>query len=206
MDSSSTRIAAVILAGGRGERLGGVNKAEIVFGGERLIDRALRVVSGCDPVLIAVGPTGYVPPNGRAVADLPTDYAGPLAGVAAAIDAFTPDDANWLLSMAVDTPFFPSDFLARAMPLADDNVDCVLGCFGAQEYPTNAVWRLEAVRALPQAVRTGTAPHSLKRLAATLRTVRLDYAELFAEDPFLNANTPQDLENLALRLSSIKPR
>jgi len=53
MDRSQTRIAAVILAGGRGERLGGVNKALIDFGGEALIDRALRVVAGCDPVLVA---------------------------------------------------------------------------------------------------------------------------------------------------------
>ena len=199
MDAFPTRIAAVVLAGGRGERLGGANKAEIVFDGERLIDRALRVVTRCDPVLIAVGPTGYVPPHGRAIPDLLTDYAGPLAGVAAAIDALPTEEATWLLSLAVDTPLFPPDFLGRAASLARD-ADCVLGSFGAQDYPTNALWRLEAVRALPDDVRAGTAPHSLKRLAATLRTVRLDYAELVADDPFLNANTPQDLENLALRL------
>src|SRR3569623_866894 len=104
MDTFPTRIAAVILAGGRGERLGGANKAEIVFDGERLIDRALRVAAGCDPMLIAVGPTGYIPPHGRAIPDLPTDYAGPLAGVAAAIDALRTEHAAWLLSLA-DDPF-----------------------------------------------------------------------------------------------------
>lgn len=199
MDAQA-RIAAVILAGGRGERLGGVNKAEVMFGGERLIDRALRVGSGCDPILVAVGPTSYVPPGGRTVPDLQTDYAGPLAGVAAAVDELAGGNAEWLLSLAVDTPFFPADFLARATARAD-GMDCVMGCFGTQAYPTNALWRLDAVRDLPEAVRVGTAPHSLKRLAATVRTARLDYAELVENDPFFNVNTPEDLEKLALRLS-----
>jgi molybdopterin-guanine dinucleotide biosynthesis protein A len=194
MDTRPARIAAVILAGGRGERLGGTNKAEIVFGGERLIDRALRVAAGCDPVLVAVGPTGYAPPSGRAIPDLPADYAGPLAGVAAAVDGLGAGDAGWLLSL-----------LARAAALALET-DCVMGCFGAQDYPTNALWRLRALGTLPDAVRAGTAPRSLKRLAATLRTIRLDYAELVADDPFLNANTPQDLENLALRLPPTNAR
>jgi len=200
MDQSQTRIAAVILAGGRGERLGGTNKALIEFAGDRLIDRALRVVAACDPVLVAVGPTGLVPPAGRPIADLPSDYAGPLAGVAAAVDALRAAEADWMLTMAVDTPFFPADFLARALTHAQA-ADCVIGCFGAQDYPTNALWRLDAIRSLPDQVRAGTAPHSLRRLAAAVRTSRVDYSGTDAVDPFLNANTPEDLRNLALRVS-----
>ena len=199
MDQSDTRIAAVILAGGRGERLGGVNKALIEFGGERLIDRALRVVAACHPVLVAVGPTGLVPPAGRPIADLPTDYAGPLAGLAAAVDALAVARAEWLLTLAVDTPFFPADFVARGMARTT-GADCIMGCFGVQDYPTNALWRLDTIRGLPESLRAGTAPHSLKRLAAGLRTERLDYSETDSDDPFLNANTAEDLRNLALRL------
>jgi molybdopterin-guanine dinucleotide biosynthesis protein A len=102
------------------------------------------------------------------------------------------------MSLAVDTPFFPHDFVARALPLAA-GVDAVIGCFGAQDYPTNALWRLAALRDLPRALRDGTAPHSLKRLAASLKSVRLDYAAVTGDDPFLNANTPQDLAFLRNR-------
>lgn len=192
------RVAAVILAGGKGERLGGANKALLEIGGRRLIERALGAVAGCDPILVAVGASGFVPPAGRAIRDLPTTDAGPLAGVAAAIDALAGIQADWLLSLAVDTPFFPTDFLVRAAILASES-DCVMGCYGTQDYPTNALWRLAAVRSVPDHLRTGTAPHSLKRLAAGLRTARLDYAALQDDDPFLNANTPQDLTNLTLR-------
>ena len=191
-------IAAVILAGGKGERLGGTNKALLEIGGRPLIERALAAVAGCEPILVAVGPTGSAPPAGRAIADLPCDYAGPLAGLAAAIDALADTSAAWLLSLTVDTPFFPADFLARAVALAP-RADCVMGCYGTQDYPTNALWRLAAVRDLPAGLRAGTAPHSLKRLAGGLRTARLDYAALRDDDPFLNVNTPQDLANLTLR-------
>lgn len=37
---------AVVLAGGRGSRLGGVSKADLVLGGERLLDRVLRAAAG----------------------------------------------------------------------------------------------------------------------------------------------------------------
>lgn len=193
-----SRTAAVILAGGRGERLGGTNKAMIEIGGRRLIERVHAALGGCEPVLVAAGQTPFAFDKLRSVSDLDGDYAGPLAGVAAAVAALEGTQAEWLLSVAVDTPFFPADFHARAEALTT-NVDAVLGAFGEQDYPTNALWRLGTIRTLPDAVWNGTAPHSLKRLAAGLRSVRLDYAAVAAEDPFANANTPEDLINLRRR-------
>ena len=193
-----TGVAAVILAGGRGERLGGVNKALIEIGGIRLIDRVRAAVAGCEPLLVAGGRTPLALDGLRSVPDLASDYAGPLAGVAAAVATLEGSDAEWLLSVAVDTPFFPADFCARAEPRRAA-VDVVVGAFGDQDYPTNALWRLEAIRSLPDGIRNGTAPHSLKRLAAGLRSTRLDYAGGVAEDPFANVNTPEDLINLRSR-------
>jgi molybdopterin-guanine dinucleotide biosynthesis protein A len=195
-------VAAVILAGGKAERLGGVNKALLDIGGRTLIERALDVAAECDPILVAVGAGDFLPPGGRGIPDLPTAYAGPLAGVAAAIEHLAVTSAQWLLSLAVDTPFFPTDFLARAAVLTPQS-DCVMACYGAQDYPTNALWRLDALRGLPAGLRNGAAPHSLKRLANNLRTARLDYAALRRDDPFLNVNTPQDLTNLTLRAARI---
>jgi len=191
-------VAAVILAGGKGERMGGVSKADIEIGGMRLIDRVQRTLADCDPILIAAGRTSIEATGTRSITDLESDYAGPLAGVAAAVAALQDADSQWLASAAVDTPFFPRDFVARAMRLVSD-ADVVVGGFAGQDYPTNALWRLEALRTLPARVLDGTAPHSLRRLAADLRTARLDYADVLAEDPFANANTPVDLKNLRAR-------
>lgn len=199
-----SRVAAVILAGGKGERLGGVSKAEIEIGGVRLIERVRLALSGCDPILIAAGASAIALHDARSVPDLDSDYGGPLAGVAAAVAALAGSDSEWLLSAAVDTPFFPADFATRATALAG-TADVVLGCFGSQDYPTNALWRLHALRSLPQAVLDGSAPHSLRRLAAGLKLVRLDYAASAHQDPFANANTPEDLANLRARDSRTTP-
>lgn len=187
------RIAAVILAGGRGERLGGVNKALIEIGGRRLIDLAVEAAAGCDPVLVAVGRDGYAVPGGtQPILDLDGDYGGPLAGVASAVQHLSGSGVDALLSLAVDTPLFPRDFLDRVKPLLG-SAAVVVGAYGPQDYPTNALWRLDAIHNLALDVAAGTAPRSLKRLAATLGAVRLDYAEIVPSDPFRNANTPEDL-------------
>jgi len=188
-----TSVAAVILAGGRGERLGGVNKALLTIGNDRFIDRALGATAGCAPRLLAVGHTRFESPaDVIQVPDLDTDYAGPLAGLAAAVNYLKDVPADLLLSLPVDTPHFPRDFLARALPLLNV-APAVIARYADQDYPTNAVWRLPALSALPEAVRTGTAPRSLKRLAEAAGALKLDYAPLSHFDPFRNANTPEDL-------------
>ena len=186
-----TRIAAVILAGGKGERLGGVNKALLEIGGETLLARSVRVTAGCDPVLLSVGRTPFQTALSE-VADLESDYAGPLAGVAAAVAHLAGDPPDLLLTLAVDTPDFPLDFLDRALALIGA-ASALIAAYEGQDYPTNGLWRFAALSGLPAGLRDGAAPHSLKRLAAALGAVRLDYAARAAEDPFRNVNTPEDL-------------
>jgi molybdopterin-guanine dinucleotide biosynthesis protein A len=194
-----TRVAAVILAGGKGERLGGVNKALIEVAGMTLLDRALAVTARSEVRLLAVGPVAWAPGRDiECIVDLPTDYAGPLAGVAAAVAQLASTPPQVLFSLAVDTPLFPGDFLDRALPLLA-TAPVVLASYGGQDYPTNAVWRFDAIATLADTVRDGTSPHSLKRLAEGLGAIRLDYANITATDPFLNANTPEELAFLRLQ-------
>lgn len=198
-------IAAVILAGGRGERLGGVNKALIEIGGERFIDRAMRAASGCAPILAAVGRTPFeLPDPASAVLDIESDYAGPLAGVAAAAEALAVGGSEALLSLAVDGPLFPTDFVERATALLA-HAPAVIAAYRGQVYPTNGLWRMEALARLPAGVRDGSAPRSLKRLAEAMGAVVLDYAELSGHNPFRNANTPEELAFLRAQIAVSKP-
>lgn len=50
------RVAGLVLAAGEGRRFGGP-KAPVVVDGERLVDRAVRVLGegGCDPVFVVLG-------------------------------------------------------------------------------------------------------------------------------------------------------
>lgn len=91
---------AVVLAGGRGSRLGGVTKADLVVGGERLLDRVLaaaadaatRVVVGAVEVPGDVVLTCEDPPG-----------TGPAAGLVAGLAAIA-SPAAWTLVLACDLP------------------------------------------------------------------------------------------------------
>lgn len=189
---------AVIIAGGKGERLGGVRKADLRIGGRRLVDRAAEALGGVSaPLMIATGPGGAwprLPAGAVSVSDLDAPVGGPLAGLAAAVEALQAMgfDAGLLVSVAVDTPFLPADFVAT-MRDGLGSAPAAYAAYGAQFYPPNAIWRIEALAALPQQVRTGTATHSLKALQHMLGAVAIDWGDRGDTDPFANINTLADL-------------
>lgn len=198
-----TGIAAVILAGGRGERLGGVIKANLVIG-TRLLDRVGAALVGADIVLVAHGAIAPeaigLLPGQIPVPDPDSSYGGPLAGLAGAVAwALAQSRPPQILVLApVDTPFLPPDYLSRLVAGLGDGPAAV-AAYGDQPYPTSSAWRLAAIADLPDAVRASTAPHSLKRLAERLGAVTVPFPAHAGGDPFANANTPAELEALRRR-------
>jgi molybdopterin-guanine dinucleotide biosynthesis protein A len=202
-------ITAVILAGGRGERLGGVIKANLTIGGVRLLERVAAGLAGADTVLVALG--AFAPnelgllPRQIAVPDLDTAYGGPLAGLGAAVAWATaqPEPPAYLLSAAVDTPFLPKSFASAMAAAVEPGRAAVLARHGAQDYPTNAVWRLARIADLPQRMATGSAVRSLRALAAELNAATLTWPDSEGGDPFANVNTPADLAELGRRAETV---
>jgi molybdenum cofactor guanylyltransferase len=198
--------AGVIIAGGEGRRLGGVVKSELVIDGVRLIDRVARRLASCVPLLVVHGRHDVrsvsLPAGAVALPDLDSDYGGPLAGLAAAVDwllrAYGSGD---LVLSAVDSPFLPADYAERLLAALAEAPAAVASA-GGQPYPTNSAWQLAAIADLPARVRAGTAPHSLKRLAADLGAVTVDWPLGPGGDPFANANTPEDLAGLLARAAA----
>src|SRR5689334_20794921 len=80
------RMVAAILAGGRGRRMGGVNKALIEAEGRRIIDRQPEVLLPLfDEVLVVVADgAGWNEPRARLIVDRRPGM-GPLAGLEAAL-------------------------------------------------------------------------------------------------------------------------
>ena len=204
MAQNQHAIAGLILAGGRGERVGGVIKSGLVVGGARLLDRVADRLAGCAPLLVAHGriepellglEVGMI-----AVPDLDGDYAGPLAGVAGAMAHLntlaTPPEL--LVSVAVDTPFLPADFVERLVDGLGE-APAAIASYGGQPYPTNAIWRVARFRDLPERVAAGSAPRSLKSLCAAAGGSSVEWPVTVAGDPFANVNTPADLAELEHR-------
>ena len=202
------RIAAVILAGGRGRRMGGAIKANIVVGGRPLLQRVTEALGQTpSPIIVAHGATPAadlgMSSAHLAVPDLAVPYGGPLVGLAAAVAHCSglrePPDA--LVSVAVDTPLMPADFVERLAAALRSDYPAVIARYAGQDYPTNAIWRLAAIRDLPLALAAGSAPRSLRGLAAGLGATFLDWPLSPGGDPFVNVNTPADLATLEARLA-----
>lgn len=129
-------IAAVILAGGRGARMGGVDKGLQTFRGQPLFAHALARLRGQTlgaPGLIAVNANRnlehYAEQGLPVWPDTLQDYAGPLAGFLAALDhcTQTPGQLEYLLTVPCDSPLFPLDLLARlAEALAENQADIAM--------------------------------------------------------------------------------
>ena len=195
--------AGVIIAGGEGRRLGGVLKSELVVGGVRLIDRVAARLGDCSPLLVVHGrhEAGRlsVPAGAVAVPDLESDYGGPLAGLAAAVEWLA--GAGWsgeLVLSVVDAPFLPADYVPRLLA-ALESAPAAIASAGGQAYPANSAWRLAPIAGLPAEVRAGTAPRSLKRLAESLGAAAVSWPIGPHGDPFANANTPDELAALDAR-------
>jgi len=201
---------AVILAGGRGERLGGIRKAELRFGGKRCLDRIAAALGPVDtPLMVAVGPEATalsLPAGAEAVADLTPTQGGPLAGLAAAIQALQARgiEQGLLVSAAVDTPLLPDDF-ASAMSAALGDAAAGFAAWGEDFYPTNAIWRIEALADLPSMWLSGKGPTSPRALLANLDGRRIDWRDRCTGNPFRNVNTLADLLHLQRMLAKQSP-
>lgn len=170
--------AAIILTGGKGERLGGVDKAALSYRDATLLDHVLSVVDDAAPIVV-VGPEKDLPGVIWAREDPPG--GGPLAGLAAGLRHV---GAEWVAVLAVDQPGLTKDTIARLREtganavLKDDRTQWLIG-----------VWRVADLReALPE----DPANQPLRRTLMRLRPVEVSALPGEARD----VDTPDDLGTL----------
>ncbi|SAL29348.1 molybdopterin-guanine dinucleotide biosynthesis protein MobA [Caballeronia peredens] len=125
---STSDVTALVLAGGRGSRMGGVDKGMQPFHGEPLALHAMRrLAPQAGAMLISANRSigDYerlsAPFGGRVVADARADYPGPLAGIAAGLRAAT---TEFVLTAPCDAPFVDEHLGAALMrALEEQRVD-----------------------------------------------------------------------------------
>jgi molybdopterin-guanine dinucleotide biosynthesis protein A len=109
-------VSALILAGGKATRFGGIAKHEIVVDGETIFARQVRVLA---PLVDEILVSGAVIDGYRTVRDS-IEGAGPLAGIAAGLAACRTD---WLLIVAGDMPCISGDLVQRMIERAVTSQD-----------------------------------------------------------------------------------
>ncbi|MBB3998209.1 molybdenum cofactor guanylyltransferase [Aureimonas pseudogalii] len=191
---------AVVLAGGRGSRMGSaIPKPLIEIGGRPLIERVLDVVRlRADGTVISTNaPESFAHLGLPAIADEEPDFAGPLAGLVAAARWFAAREERpfHLLSVAGDTPFLPADLVARLADGAEDDAVAVAAQAG-HVHPIVALWSSDIVCDLsidPAAPRRDRSLRAIQEAHACRIVDFAADARAPGGDPFFNVNTPVDL-------------
>ena len=197
----SHRAVGVILAGGRASRMAGQDKPLISVAGksllEQTIDRLAPQVGGL--IVSGSGNLERFDTELPVIADGVADFAGPLAGILAAMRwaQHHAPHAYWVISAAVDTPFFPDDLLDRfVMAMGGPEPSVVLAQSGDNIHPTFGLWPvaladdLEAfLMAGERKARLWAEKHNCSH--AIFRGPIIDDIEI---DPFFNINAPDDIE------------
>lgn len=188
----------IILSGGLGRRMGGADKGLITLHGESLVSataaRLRPQVAGL--AINANGDTSRFADLGYPV--LPDDLAGhpgPLAGILAGLDWAASLGRQSIVTVAVDTPFFPRDLVERLQAASGQKGVALAASFrdgmpDPQRHPTFGLWPVSLRQDLRTALDAG-----IRKVAewADKHDAGTAVFSGYATDPFFNINTPQDL-------------
>ena len=108
-------VTGLILAGGRGSRMGGVDKGLQNFNGMPLaLHTLLRLQPQVGEVMINANRNlaAYESFGVPVWPDVLADYAGPLAGFLTGLERC---ETRWLVTVPCDTPLFPLDLVERLL-------------------------------------------------------------------------------------------
>ncbi|MBN1095931.1 NTP transferase domain-containing protein [Blastococcus sp. TML/C7B] len=177
--------SAVVLAGGRAARLGGLAKPQLEVGGRTLLGTVLGAVADAERRVV-VGPPQPVPDDVVVVREEPPG-GGPVAALRAGLPAVGTDVVALL---AGDLPFLDGGLVTELRrALVGDGV-LVVDDGGRDQYLLG-VWRTGALRA---ALDGPADPTSLRRLLAPLRVDRLrPVVPPGSPPPWVDCDTPADL-------------
>ncbi len=189
-------ITGLILAGGRGSRMGGVDKGLQPHHGVPLALHALlRLTPQVGSLMINANRnlSAYESMGVPVWPDAQADYAGPLAGWLAGLERC---ETPYLVTVPCDSPNFPADLverLARALVEADADIAmaATLEDGARQVQPVFSLMKTTLLESLVVYLLAGQ--RKIDRWTALHRCVEVDFIEAAA---FANANTLEELQRL----------
>ena len=206
-------IVGVVLAGGRGRRMGGGDKGLVAFGQSALASVAVRRLQaqtcaviinanrnfeeyhklGCKVVGDAVIENTNRGDDNKNVDDNRCQFAGPLAGMLAGMRAAA---GEWVLFVPCDCPFFPATLAADLAAGANNNkADIAVAVANGRAQPVFMLARRNLADDLAAFI--GGGGRKIDLWYARHRYAEVQFADSAAFD---NINTPEDLAAAQKRL------
>jgi molybdopterin-guanine dinucleotide biosynthesis protein A len=177
--------------------MGGGDKALVEVAGRTLLEHAVkRLAPQCAALILNANgdPVRFHQAGLPVVPDDVPGFAGPLAGILAALDwvAARRPDLHWVASVATDTPFLPTDLVAR-LHAARAGAGVPLACASSEgrTHPVNGLWRVDLRHDLRRAL-VEQGERKIDRWTARHGVAAAEWP-VDPADPFFNVNTPDDL-------------
>lgn len=191
-------IIGLILAGGRGARMGGQDKGLVMLADQPLVAHvAARLRPQVDRLLVSANRNlAAYTQHGQVVGDISGDFEGPLAGLQAGLSVCT---TEWLLSVPCDALGLPPNLASQLVEAVADagaraayvtvGDDALYPCclLHRSLLPSLSAWLQQPNRAVRHWLHT---EHAIAVPVSGWTT------------PFFNLNTPEDLARAARKLSS----
>ena len=196
MTIALTDITGLVLAGGRGTRMGGVDKGLQNHKGMPLaLCTLMRLTPQVGELMINANRnlSAYESMGVPVWPDALPDYAGPLAGWLTGLERC---ETPYLVSVPCDTPNFPHDLVEKlALALERDNADIAMATTLeaglVRRQPVFSLMRASLMESLVQATQTGE--RKIDRWTAQHHCVEVLFEDARA---FFNANTLAELQQL----------
>jgi len=201
----SQEITGLILAGGRGSRMGGVDKGLQNFNGMPMaLHTLMRLQMQVGQVMINANRNlaAYEAFGAEVWPDVLADYAGPLAGFLTGLERC---ETPYLVTAPCDSPRFPLDLVARLAEAMDrEQAEIAMaaapekdeqGIVKVRTQPVFCLLRIELLESLVQFTQGGG--RKIDAWTAQHKTVVVPF-DAPGDDPlaFANANTLAELKQL----------
>jgi molybdopterin-guanine dinucleotide biosynthesis protein A len=181
-------VSGIVLAGGLGRRMGGVDKGLQPLHGTPLVEHVLaRLSPQVDEIIINANQNAetYGRFGHRVVADDIAGFAGPLAGLHAGLKAAA---HPLVVTVPCDSPFLPADLVLRLKNELKEN-DLAVAKTGDQAHPVFALVRKSVLPNLEAFLQKGG--RKIDAWYAALKFVEVRFDD--QPDAFRNINTREEL-------------
>ena len=186
-------VTGIVLAGGQGRRMGGVDKGLQPFRGRPMVAHAIeRLEPQVDELLINANRNtdDYGRFGHRVIADEIAGFAGPLAGFERGL---THAAGALVATVPCDSPFLPRDLVARLhAALVGAKAELAVARTGTQAHPVFCLMRREVLPSLREFL--GAGERKIDRWYARLAVVEVPFDD--EPDAFRNINTREELASL----------
>jgi molybdopterin-guanine dinucleotide biosynthesis protein A len=188
---STASITGVILAGGLGRRMGGVDKGLKILRGKPMVEWVIeRFRPQVDELLINANQNieTYGAFGHRVVPDEIAGFAGPLAGLHRGLCAATHD---LVATVPCDSPFLPRDLVARLYKaLHAQSAELAVARTGDQPHPVFCLCRKSVLPGLTSFLKSGG--RKIDAWYAALEVAEVSFDD---EQAFSNINTETELRD-----------